>query len=880
MATEMNKTYNPSEIEDRLYKKWLDKKYFHAEVDRSKKPFTIVMPPPNITGQLHMGHALDNTLQDIFIRFKRMQGYNALWQPGTDHASIATEVKVTNKLREEGIDKEELGREGFLKRTWEWREEYGGRIVSQLKKLGSSADWDRERFTMDEGCSKAVQEVFIRLYEKGYIYQGSRIINWCPVCQTSISDAEVEYEDQAGHFWHINYPIVGTDKCIEIATTRPETMLGDTAIAVHPDDERYKDLVGKMVLLPIVNKEIPIVADSYVDKEFGTGAVKITPAHDPNDFEVGKRHNLEEINILNDDGTINENGGKFEGMDRYEARKAIVKELEEGGYLVRIENHEHNVGTHDRCHTTVEPMVKKQWFVKMNEMAKPAIEAVKNGDLRFVPGHFDRTYLHWLENIRDWCISRQLWWGHRIPAYYCDDCGEIVVAKETPSVCPKCGCTHFTQDEDTLDTWFSSALWPFSTLGWPDKTEDLDYFYPTNVLVTGYDIIFFWVIRMVFSGYEQTGKCPFSDVLIHGLVRDEQGRKMSKSLGNGIDPLEIIDQYGADALRLTLVTGNAPGNDMRYSEKKIIASRNFANKVWNASRFMLMNIEKADLSNVSLDDLTPADKWILSKANSLVKEVTDNMENYDFGVAVSKLNDFIWEEFCDWYIEMVKPRLYNEEDTTKAAALFTLKKVLTISLKLLHPYMPFITEEIFCSLQDEEESIMVSDWPVFEEAFDFKAEENEVEIIKNAVRNIRNLRADMNVPPSKKASVYVVSEKEEVRKVFEDSRVFFATLGYASEVHVQADKAGIADDAVSTVIPDAVIYMPFAELVDVEKEIARLEKEAKRLEGEIKRAKGMLSNEKFISKAPAAKVEAEKEKLEKYTSMAAQVAERLSQLKK
>ena len=880
MATEMNKTYNPSEIEDRLYKKWLDKKYFHAEVDRSKKPFTIVMPPPNITGQLHMGHALDNTLQDILIRFKRMQGYNALWQPGTDHASIATEVKVTNKLREEGIDKEELGREGFLKRTWEWREEYGGRIVSQLKKLGSSADWDRERFTMDEGCSKAVQEVFIRLYEKGYIYQGSRIINWCPVCQTSISDAEVEYEDQAGHFWHINYPIVGTDKCIEIATTRPETMLGDTAIAVHPDDERYKDLVGKMVLLPIVNKEIPIVADSYVDKEFGTGAVKITPAHDPNDFEVGKRHNLEEINILNDDGTINENGGKFEGMDRYEARKAIVKELEEGGYLVRIENHEHNVGTHDRCHTTVEPMVKKQWFVKMNEMAKPAIEAVKNGDLRFVPGHFDRTYLHWLENIRDWCISRQLWWGHRIPAYYCDDCGEIVVAKETPSVCPKCGCTHFTQDEDTLDTWFSSALWPFSTLGWPDKTEDLDYFYPTNVLVTGYDIIFFWVIRMVFSGYEQTGKCPFSDVLIHGLVRDEQGRKMSKSLGNGIDPLEIIDQYGADALRLTLVTGNAPGNDMRYSEKKIIASRNFANKVWNASRFMLMNIEKADLSNVSLDDLTPADKWILSKANSLVKEVTDNMENYDFGVAVSKLNDFIWEEFCDWYIEMVKPRLYNEEDTTKAAALFTLKKVLTISLKLLHPYMPFITEEIFCSLQDEEESIMVSDWPVFEEAFDFKAEENEVEIIKNAVRNIRNLRADMNVPPSKKASVYVVSEKEEVRKVFEDSRVFFATLGYASEVHVQADKAGIADDAVSTVIPDAVIYMPFAELVDVEKEIARLEKEAKRLEGEIKRAQGMLSNEKFISKAPAAKVEAEKEKFEKFSSMAGQVAERLSQLKK
>ena len=880
MATEMNKTYNPAEIEDRLYQKWLDKKYFHAEVDRSKKPFTIVMPPPNITGQLHMGHALDNTLQDILIRFKRMQGYNALWQPGTDHASIATEVKVINALKEEGIEKEDLGREGFLKRTWEWKKEYGGRIVSQLKKLGSSADWDRERFTLDEGCSKAVQEVFIRLYEKGYIYRGSRIINWCPVCQTSISDAEVAYEDQAGFFWHINYPIVGTDQCIEIATTRPETMLGDTAIAVHPDDERYKDLIGKMALLPIVNREIPIVADTYVDKEFGTGAVKITPAHDPNDFEVGLRHDLEEINILNDDGTINENGGKFAGMDRYEAREAIVKELEEEGYLVKIEPHNHNVGTHDRCHTTVEPMVKKQWFVRMDELAKPAIEAVKNGDLRFVPEHFDRTYLHWLENIRDWCISRQLWWGHRIPAYYCDECGEIVVSRNQPDVCPKCGCKHLTQDEDTLDTWFSSALWPFSTLGWPEQTEDLDYFYPTNVLVTGYDIIFFWVIRMVFSGYEHTGKCPFHDVFIHGLVRDEQGRKMSKSLGNGIDPLEVIDQYGADALRLTLVTGNAPGNDMRFSEKKIIASRNFANKVWNASRFMLMNIEKADLSQVTLADLTPADKWILSKANTLVKEVTDNMENYELGIAVAKLHDFIWEEFCDWYIEMVKPRLYNDEDATKAAALYTLKSVLTIALKLLHPYMPFITEEIFCSMQDEEESIMVSDWPVFKEELDFKAEENEVETIKTAVRNIRNLRADMNVPPSRKATVYVVSEKEEVRAVFENSRVFFATLGYASEVIVQADKTGIADDAVSTVIPDAVIYIPFAELVDVEKEIARLEKEAKRLAGEIKRATGMLNNEKFTSKAPAAKVEEERQKLEKYTAMAAQVEERLSQLKK
>ena len=882
MATEMNKTYNPSEIEDRLYKKWLDKKYFHAEVDRSKKPFTIVMPPPNITGQLHMGHALDNTLQDILIRFKRMQGYNALWQPGTDHASIATEVKVTNKLREEGIDKEELGREGFLKRTWEWREEYGGRIVSQLKKLGSSADWDRERFTMDEGCSKAVQEVFIRLYEKGYIYQGSRIINWCPVCQTSISDAEVEYEDQAGHFWHINYPIVGTDKCIEIATTRPETMLGDTAIAVHPDDERYKDLVGKMVLLPIVNKEIPIVADSYVDKEFGTGAVKITPAHDPNDFEVGKRHNLEEINILNDDGTINENGGKFEGMDRYEARKAIVKELEEGGYLVRIENHEHNVGTHDRCHTTVEPMVKKQWFVKMNEMAKPAIEAVKNGDLRFVPGHFDRTYLHWLENIRDWCISRQLWWGHRIPAYYCDDCGEIVVAKETPSVCPKCGCTHFTQDEDTLDTWFSSALWPFSTLGWPDKTEDLDYFYPTNVLVTGYDIIFFWVIRMVFSGYEQTGKCPFSDVLIHGLVRDEQGRKMSKSLGNGIDPLEIIDQYGADALRLTLVTGNAPGNDMRYSEKKIIASRNFANKVWNASRFIMMNLEGSEIKEPSLDELKPADKWILSKVNTLAKDVTENMDKYEMGIAVQKVYDFIWDEFCDWYIEITKTRTYNKENDPASAnaAFWTLKTVLTEALKLLHPFMPFITEEIFCTLHPEEDTIMLAKWPEYRADWNFPAEEEMLEHCKDLVKGVRNVRTEMDVPPSRKAKIFIVAEDAALRDSFELTKEAYANLAGASEVMVQQDKTGIGEDAVSVVIPGATLYLPLEDLVDFEKEKERLLKEQARLEKELARSKGMLSNEKFLSKAPEAKVQEEKDKLAGYEQMMEQVKERLAQMSK
>ena len=719
----------------------------------------------------------------------------------------------------------------------------------------------------------------MNLHKKGFIYRGSRIINWCPVCKTSLSDAEVEHEEQDGFFWHIKYPIVGTDRFLEIATTRPETLLGDTAIAVHPDDERYKDIVGKMCKLPLTDREIPIVADYYVDKEFGTGAVKITPAHDPNDFEVGKRHNLPEINIMNDDATINEKGGKYAGMDRYEARKAIVADLDEQGYLVKVVPHMHAVGTHDRCGTTVEPLIKQQWFVKMEELAKPAINALKTGELRFVPERFDKIYLHWLENIKDWCISRQIWWGHRIPAYYCDECGEFVVAKEAPEKCPHCGCTHFTQDEDTLDTWFSSALWPFSTLGWPEKTEDLDYFYPTDVLVTGYDIIFFWVIRMVFSGYEHTGKAPFNTVLIHGLVRDSQGRKMSKSLGNGIDPLEIIEQYGADALRLTLVTGNAPGNDMRYSEKKIIASRNFANKVWNASRFMLMNIEKADLSNVSLADLTPADKWILSKANSLVKEVTDNMEKYDFGVAVAKLNDFIWEEFCDWYIEMVKPRLWDDADETKAAALWTLKTVLTTGLKLLHPYMPFVTEEIFCTLTDEE-SIMISKWPEYDKAFDFKADEAAVDKIKEAVRGIRNVRTEMNVAPSRKASVYVVSPKEDIRAIFTASTNFFAMLGYANEVHVQADKSGIADDAVSVVIHDAAIYIPFAELVDIEKEIERLTKEQTKLEAEIKRASGMLANPKFVDKAPAAKVEEERAKLQKYTETLEQVKERLANIAK
>ena len=877
---ELEKNYNPSEIEDKLYDKWLTKKYFHAEPNPDKKPFTIVMPPPNITGQLHMGHALDNTMQDILIRYKRMQGYEALWQPGTDHAAIATEVKVIESLKKQGIEKADLGRDGFLEKCWEWRKEYGSRIIKQLHKLGSSADWDRERFTMDEGCSKAVQTVFIKLYEKGYIYKGSRIINWCPVCKTSISDAEVVHEDQDGFFWHINYPIVGEEgRFVEIATTRPETLLGDTAVAVNPDDDRYKDLIGKMLKLPLTDREIPVIADEYVDKEFGTGCVKITPAHDPNDFEVGKRHNLPEINIMNDDATIKLPGSKYDGMDRYEARKAMVEDLKALGLLVKVVPHTHAVGTHDRCKATVEPMIKPQWFVKMDEMAKPAIEALKNGELKFVPESFGKTYLHWLEGIRDWCISRQLWWGHRIPAYYCEDCGEIVVSGAQPEKCPKCGCTHLKQDEDTLDTWFSSALWPFSTLGWPDQTKDLEYFYPTDVLVTGYDIIFFWVIRMVFSGIEQTGKTPFHTVLIHGLVRDSQGRKMSKSLGNGIDPLEVIDKYGADALRMTLITGNAPGNDMRFYWERVENSRNFANKIWNASRFIMMNIEKAPEKEVTLADLTMADKWIISKANDLAKEVTENLDRYELGIALQKVYDFVWEEFCDWYIEMVKPRLWNDEDTTKAAAIWTLKTVLIQSLKLLHPYIPFITEEIFCNLQDEEESIMVSQWPVFKEEWSFEKEEHAVETMKEAVRAIRNVRTSMNVPPSKKAKVYVVSENEELLQIFEHSKVFFATLGYASEVFLQKDKTGIAEDAVSAVIPQAAIYMPFAELVDIAKEIERLEKEEERLTKELARVNGMLANEKFVSKAPAAKIEEEKAKQAKYSQMMEQVKERLAQLR-
>ncbi|MDE5778449.1 MAG: valine--tRNA ligase [Lachnospiraceae bacterium] len=880
MPKELEKNYNPSEMEDRIYNNWMEKKYFHAEIDRSKKPFTIVMPPPNITGQLHMGHALDNTMQDILIRYKRMQGYNALWQPGTDHAAIATEVKIIEALKEQGVDKEDLGREGFLKRAWEWKDEYGGRIINQLKKLGSSADWDRERFTMDEGNNEAVNEVFCKLYEKGWLYKGSRIVNWCPVCQTTISDAEVEYEEQNGSFWHINYPVVGEEgRFVEIATTRPETLLGDTAVAVNPEDERYKDIIGKMLKLPLTDREIPVIADAYVDPEFGTGCVKITPAHDPNDFEVGKRHDLEEINIMNDDATINSLGGKYAGMDRYEAREAMLEDLEAQGLLVKVVPHSHNVGTHDRCKTTVEPLVKPQWFVKMSDMAKPALEAVKSGELKLIPERMNKTYYNWLENIRDWCVSRQLWWGHRIPAYYCQDCGEVTVSKEEVCTCPKCSSNKMKQDEDTLDTWFSSALWPFSTLGWPKNTEEMDYFFPTNVLVTGYDIIFFWVIRMVFSSLEQTGKLPFDTVLFHGLVRDDQGRKMSKSLGNGIDPLEVIDKYGADALRFTLITGNAPGNDMRFYWERVEASRNFANKVWNASRFIMMNMEKAEVKAVDADKLTLADRWILSKVNTLAKDMTENLDKFELGIAASKVYDFIWEEFCDWYIEMVKPRLYNDEDETKAAALWTLKTVLINALKLLHPYMPFVTEEIFTTLQDEEVSIMVSDWPVFKEEWNFDADENAVDRIKDAVRNIRNLRAEMNVAPSKKATVYVVSEKSEVRKVFEDAKVFFATLGYASEVLVQGDKSGIDEDAVSVVIQDASVYIPFAELVDVEKEIERLEKESKRLDGEIKRCNGMLNNPNFVNKAPEAKINEEKEKLTKYTNMLAQVEERLGQLK-
>ena len=882
MSKELAKTYDPKGIEDRLYKKWEDNGYFHAQADRSKKPFTIVMPPPNITGQLHMGHALDNTMQDILIRYKRMQGYNALWQPGTDHAAIATEVKVIDSLKKQGIDKNDLGREGFLEKCWEWKDEYGSRIINQLKKMGSSADWSRERFTMDKGCSDAVLEVFIKLYEKGLIYKGSRIVNWCPVCKTSISDAEVEHEEQDGFFWHINYPVVGeAGRFVEIATTRPETLFGDTAVAVNPDDERYQDIIGKMLKLPMTDREIPVIADSYVDKEFGTGCVKITPAHDPNDFEVGKRHNLEEIVVINDDATMNSKAGKYAGMDRYKCRKALVEDLEKEGLLVKVVPHSHNVGTHDRCGTTVEPMIKQQWFVKMDDLIKPAVEGVKNGDIKLLPKRMEKTYFNWTDNIRDWCISRQLWWGHRIPAYYCDECGEMVVSKNAPEKCPKCGCTHMTQDPDTLDTWFSSALWPFSTLGWPEKTEDLDYFYPNDVLVTGYDIIFFWVIRMIFSGYEQMGKAPFHTVLFHGLVRDSQGRKMSKSLGNGIDPLEVIDKYGADALRLTLITGNAPGNDMRFYWERVEASRNFANKVWNASRFIMMNLEGMEVTKPAISDLAPEDKWILSAVNTLTKDVTENMDKFELGIAVQKVYDFIWDEFCDWYIEIAKVRTYKKDEDARAAnsALWTLRTVLGQALKLLHPYMPFITEEIYCTLNPQEETIMLADWPVYKEEWNFSAEEEMLAHVKELVKGIRNLRTEMDVPPSRKAKVFIVSEDKALCETFESMKKTYQNLISASEVDVQSDKAGIGEDAVSVVIPGAVVYMPLEDLVDMEKEKERLLKEEERLKKELARSHGMLNNEKFVSKAPAAKIQEEKDKLAKYEQMMATVQERLAQMK-
>ena len=885
MRKELAKTYDPKGLEDRLYQKWLDGGYFHAEVNPDKKPFTIVMPPPNITGQLHMGHALDNTLQDILIRWKRMQGYEALWQPGTDHAAIATEVKVIDHLKKQGIDKDEIGRDKFLEHCWQWRKEYGSRIVNQLHKIGSSADWERERFTMDEGCSRAVQEVFIKLYEKGYIYKGSKIINWCPVCQTTISDAEVEHEDQDGFFWHINYPVVGEEgRFVEIATTRPETLLGDTAVAVNPEDERYQDIIGKMLKLPLTDREIPVIADAYVDKEFGTGCVKITPAHDPNDFEVGKRHNLEEICILNDDATMNGLCGKYTGMDRYEARKAMVEDLDKLGLLVKVVPHTHAVGTHDRCGTTVEPMIKQQWFVRMEEMAKGAVEALKTGDLTFVPERFDKIYMNWLNNIHDWCISRQLWWGHRIPAYDCADCGKTVVSREPVKICPHCGSQHVTQDPDTLDTWFSSALWPFSTLGWPDKTPELDYFYPTDVLVTGYDIIFFWVIRMVFSGIEQTGKCPFHHVLIHGLVRDSQGRKMSKSLGNGIDPLEVIDKYGADALRLTLVTGNAPGNDMRFYWEQVEASRNFANKIWNASRFIMMNLgDKDTAESYDYAELMPADRWILSRINTVVKEVTDNMDRYELGIAVQKIHDFLWDEFCDWYIEIVKPRLAGRDDSAEAEksadmAIWTLKTVLGDALKLLHPYMPFITEEIYGTLKPEAETIVTADWPVFSEDRCFPADEALARQFMDVVRGIRNIRMKMNVPAGKKADIIIVGNDDEAVKAFTVICETFTSvkrMTFAESISVRGDKSGIGDDAVSVVTGTATVYIPLEELVDKEKEIARLTAESRKMDAEIARCEGMLNNPGFVSRAPEAKVRAERDKLATYRAMKEKLEEQL-----
>jgi len=880
MSREIAKTYDPKQVEERIYKNWMEKDYFHAVIDPEKTPFTIVIPPPNITGQLHMGHALNNTIQDIIIRTKRMQGYCTLWLPGTDHASIATEVKIVEKMAEEGITKEDIGREGFLKRAWEWKEQYGGRIVEQLKKLGSSCDWKRERFTMDEGLSRAVIEVFVRLYEKGLIYRGERIINWCSKCRTTISDAEVEYEEHDGYFWHIRYPIKDSDQYVVVATTRPETMLGDTAVAVHPDDERYRHLIGKTVVLPLMNREIPVVADTYVDRDFGTGVVKITPAHDPNDFEVGLRHNLEIINVMNEDATINENGGKYCGLDRYEARKQIVKDLEEQGYLVKVEPHKHNVGSCYRCSTVIEPRISHQWFVKMKPLAKPAIEAVKNGTIKFVPERFAKIYFNWMENIQDWCISRQLWWGHRIPAYYCDDCGEMTVARTAPDACPKCGSNNIRQDEDVLDTWFSSALWPFSTLGWPDMTEDLKYFYPTDVLVTAYDIIFFWVARMIFSGLEQMGKEPFKYVLIHGLVRDSQGRKMSKSLGNGIDPLEVIDKYGTDALRYALTIGTSPGNDMRFSEEKLEASRNFANKIWNAFRFVMMNFDDdVDFKNVREENYTVADKWILSRINAIAREVTENLEKFELGIALQKIYEFIWEEFCDWYIELVKPRLYDREAKGRLEALYVLNEVLGKAMKLLHPFMPFITEEIYSHLITCDVSMMISKWPEYTDTVLYPEEEKIMAFIMDAVRGVRNIRAEMNVPVNRKAKAIFVTTDELISAVIRNEQSTFGRLASISEALVQDTKAGIPEDSVAVIVNGAEIYLPLADLIDREKELERLEKEKANLQMELDRVNRMLNNENFVSKAPAAVVEQEREKLRKYTEMYEKVLERINSLK-
>ncbi len=859
MRKELDKVYDPKQFEDRTYDFWLKGNYFHAEVDENKKPYTIVIPPPNITGQLHMGHALDNTLQDILIRYKRMQGYSTLWMPGTDHASIATEAKIVEAMRAEGLTKEDLGREKFLERAWDWKEKYGGRIVEQLKKMGSSCDWERERFTLDEGCSQAVNEVFVKLYEKGLIYRGERIINWCPHCKTSISDAEVEYDEQDGFFWHINYPLSDGSGYLQVATTRPETMFGDTAVAVNPADERYKNLVGKTLILPIVNREIPIVADDYVETDFGTGVVKITPAHDPNDFEVGLRHNLPVINVMNDDATMNENAGKYCGLDRMQARKGVVKELEELGLLVKTEPYKHNVGTCYRCSSVVEPRISKQWFVKMEPLATPAIKAVKEGKTKFVPERFDKIYFNWMNNIKDWCISRQLWWGHRIPAYYCDECGEVVVSKTAPETCPKCGGKHLTQDPDTLDTWFSSALWPFSTLGWPNDTKELKYFYPTNTLVTGYDIIFFWVSRMIFSGIEQMGEVPFDTVLIHGLVRDSQGRKMSKSLGNGIDPLEIIDTYGADALRFTLATGNSPGNDMRFSDEKVTASRNFANKLWNASRFILMNLDEDIAPETLPETLNVEDKWFLTKFNNLTKEVTENLDKFELGMALDKLFGFIWDIMCDWYIELAKPRL-QEGGEAKRAVQQTLVYVMDGTLKLLHPFMPFITEEIWQALPHNGETIMISKWPEYKSELNFEKEESEFEVLMNAIKAIRIQRSSMNVPPSKKADLFIETQKGEI---FKNGEMFLKRLASANEVII--GDSFDRDDVVQIVTDDARILIPLAELIDREKELARLTKEKETCEKDYKMISGKLSNQGFLAKAPANVVEGEKAKLERIT---------------